>query len=255
MRPVERGPCPKDANGVDLVFAEYGHARPYLIERLGDYCSFCEMPLPTPDVEHIRHKDGNPDLERTWSNFLLSCKSCNSTKGTQVDSEADVAARLWPDQDRSFEAYVYESGGVVRLATTVDKEFAGRAASTARLVGLFKRPNHGLTTEQLKRASDRRYVKRSEAWDEACESLEDLNRSDTPEMRRQILKTVRARGFWSVWMTVFRHDAQMLAVLCELEHFPGTAMGRLMPPPVAAQSPSATATAAPTVPAGTKESL
>lgn len=214
-----------------MVFAEYGHARPYLIARLGDYCSFCEMRLPNPDVEHVRHKDGNPALECTWSNFLLSCKSCNSTKGTQVATAAHVAAHLWPDQDRTFDAFIYEVGGVVRLAPIGGATTATRAAATADLVGLLKRPGQGLTAEQIKKGSDRRYKLRSDAWDEAIESREDLKRNDTPEMRRQILKTARALGFWSVWLTVFRDDPQMVDALVNGLSFPGTAPARLYPIP------------------------
>ena len=86
MRPVERGPRPNDpSTGLGRIFDEYGHARPYLIHQMGDYCSFCEMQLPAAlAVEHIQHKDGKPGLEREWENFLLACPSCNSTKGTKV---------------------------------------------------------------------------------------------------------------------------------------------------------------------------
>lgn len=229
MRPVERGLCPQDADGVTVVFKEYGHAKPYLILRLGDYCSFCEVPLPTPAVEHIRHKDGNPDLECTWTNFLLACTSCNSTKGTTIDTEKDVQNHLWPDQDRSFEAFVYDRDGVVRLAGLDDAALMKRAAATADLVGLLKRPGTGLTTDQLLRASDRRWEKRREVWLEATDAQKDLAEEDTPKLRKYVLRTAKARGFWSVWLTVFRNDPEMVAELCSAAQFPGTAFRRVMP--------------------------
>ena len=70
MRPVERGDCPMDASGTTILFTEYGYAKPHLTVKLGDYCSFCELPLAAGlAVEHIRHKDNNPDLECEWSNL------------------------------------------------------------------------------------------------------------------------------------------------------------------------------------------
>jgi hypothetical protein len=39
-------------------------------------------------------------------------------------------------------------------------------------------------------------------------------------MKDQIIDTVKAKGFWSVWMTVFSDDADMLDRL--MVAFPGT---------------------------------
>ena len=69
-------------------------------------------------------------------------------------------------------------------------------------------------------ASDRRWNNRREAWDIAVESKQDLETNDTPEMRRQIIRSATARGYWSVWMTVFEDDPDMLERL--IESFPGT---------------------------------
>jgi hypothetical protein len=42
MRPLERGPCPLDATGQPLCFGTYQEFKPELMERLGEYCSYCE---------------------------------------------------------------------------------------------------------------------------------------------------------------------------------------------------------------------
>ncbi len=53
MRPVERGQRPV-VNGVAREYKEYGDARNDLIDRVGDYCSYCEIPVPSgPNVEHV----------------------------------------------------------------------------------------------------------------------------------------------------------------------------------------------------------
>ncbi|MFV8756292.1 HNH endonuclease [Nannocystaceae bacterium ST9] len=217
------------------MFDDYAHARPHLVRHLGDYCSFCEIQLSAAlAVEHIRCKDTNPDLECEWDNFLLACPSCNSTKGTKVDTEEDVDLHVWPHRQRTFDAFVYEVGGVVRVAEITNPELAERARATEALVGLGKRPGEGLTRDQILRGSDRRYQKRSEAWDEAIEARNDLLEFDTPAVRKHIVRSALARGFWSVWMTVFRDIEWMQAELCEV--FPGTAKDRVFPLPAHLQS-------------------
>jgi len=230
VRPVARGARPVDEEGVGRDFAEYAHARPHLIERMGDYCSFCEMQLSAAlAVEHIRHKNGNPQLERQWENFLLACPSCNSTKGTKVSSAHDVTCRLWPHTDRTFDVYHYESGGRVSLVPVSDASLAQRAEATEAMLGLTRQPGDGLTAEQIKRGSDNRWKKRREAWDEAVSARTDLLEADTPVVRRKILAVARAQGFWSVWMTVFRDDPEMQRDLCMA--FRGTDVGRVYPLP------------------------
>lgn len=231
MRPVERGPCPNDPiTGVRRSFDDYAHARPYLTNQMGDYCSFCEMQLSASlAVEHIQHKDGNPGLEREWDNFLLACPSCNSTKGTKVDTPADVLARLWPHMDRTFDAFVYGAGGTVRLVPSLDPVLAARAKLTEEMVGLTRRPGAGLTEEQVRKGSDNRWKKRREAWDKAVTARTTLLECDTQAVRKCILDTAQATGFWSVWMTVFRDDVEMQHALCEA--FRGTAHDRVHPLP------------------------
>ena len=64
MRPVERGPRPKTKDEVDLQFAEYGDAQEPLMERIGEFCSYCERYLGhSQHVEHIRPKCLHPKLE------------------------------------------------------------------------------------------------------------------------------------------------------------------------------------------------
>ncbi len=227
MRPIERGPCPLDSSGKKVVFQEYAHARPKLLANLGEYCSYCEIQLSYLATEHIRHKNHNPKLEREWSNFLLACPSCNSTKGTKIDTQADVDDRLWPHLHRTFDAFDYGPGGVVRVRTTGDPRFVARAKATAAMVGLCKRPGSGLTAEQVLRGSDPRWKKRWDVWKTATDMREDLRESDSLKLREFALKCARLSGFWSVWMTVFGDDEQMRLALCRPDVFPGTAPKRV----------------------------
>jgi len=70
MRPVQRGPEPVDADGSERQFRDYKDARTDLIDRIGQYCSYCEMKLDAAlDVEHVQPKTHHPNLKLAWSNF------------------------------------------------------------------------------------------------------------------------------------------------------------------------------------------
>jgi hypothetical protein len=72
------------------------------------------------------------------------------------------------------------------------------------MVGLDRIPN---PDPQVK---DRRWNNRREAWDKAERSLKNLSKCNTDEMRDQIISHAVDKGFWSVWMTVFKNDPDML---------------------------------------------
>ncbi len=214
MRPVLRGLCPQDGQGKDISFTEYAQARRALIGRLGEYCSYCEMQLDASlAVEHVQPKkppgatEVLPERALAWDNFLLACTNCNSTKG---DTDVVVEDYLWPEKDDTFHSLEYSEGGIVR---SIANALQAKADRLIALVGLQKTPN---TAE----ASDRRWLNRREAWDIAILAKERLARCPVEDMKAQIIDTVMAKGFWSVWMTVFKDDPEMLKRLCEA--FPGT---------------------------------
>lgn len=217
MRPVQRGECPQDHNGQEIKFAEYQQARRELIQRMGEYCSYCEMHLDASlAVEHVQPKKppgataAMPERELDWGNFLLACTNCNSSKG---DTDVVLADYLWPDRDDTFRALRYSEGGVVDSAPGMHK---ARADLLIDLVGLRKQPD---TAE----ASDRRWMNRREAWDLAVRAKDRLAKCPTEftdDMREQIVDTAHAKGFWSVWMTVFADDPAMRNRL--LHALPGT---------------------------------
>jgi uncharacterized protein (TIGR02646 family) len=217
MRPVVRGACPTQADGADIVFSAYPMARGKLIERLGECCSYCEMHLDTSlAVEHVQPKKppgaatNDQTRELNWDNFLLACTNCNSTKGNE---DVVLDDHLWPDRDNTFLALTYKQGGLVEAAPGQDND---RAKRTITLVGLDKVPS---AHDQENEASDRRWNNRREAWDIALESKQNLAQLDHPVMRAQIV--LQIQGFWSIWMTVFEHDPDMLERI--LDCIPGTA--------------------------------
>lgn len=228
MRPVIRGDVPTDSNGIAISFSDYAYARKDLIARLGEYCSYCEMQLDASlAVEHVKPKQPRGAqtvdlaLALDWYNFLLACTNCNSTKG---DKPIIVEEYLWPDQDNTFRALVYTEGGRINCHETLEIERAQRLVS---LVGLDKEPDTAT-------ASDRRWLNRREAWDMAEQAKARLARCQIPEMMEQIIDTIKAKGYWSIWMTVFNDQPNMLQRI--INAHPGTDEGCFDVPSYAAIS-------------------
>ncbi|MCK4928868.1 MAG: HNH endonuclease [Methanosarcinales archaeon] len=207
MRPVNRGSIPTDESGNEIIFKEYQNARGKLIERLGETCSYCEMHLDSGlAVEHVKpvrppgSRENIQERETDWHNFLLACPNCNSTK-----SNKDVVLDdyFWPDKDNTFRAFAYSEGGIITPSTEVSAELQSKANATIELTGLDKRPLND------PKASDRRWKNRREAWDIAILAKEELSQNDNDSFRKLIVK-MTGDAYWSIWMTVFQDDSDML---------------------------------------------
>ena len=210
MRPIERGSLPVDEKNNPKVFSKYQDAKGDLIDRLGAYCSYCERRIDASlAVEHKQPKQKNPELELSWDNFLLGCANCNSTK---KDKDVRLDDYYWPDRDNTFLAFEYSEGGIIDIHPNLTDSQKECATKTMELMGLKK------TKDTPK--SDYRLFNRRTVWETAERSLRNLRKNDTPEMREQIVDTATSRGFFSVWMTVFREDRDML--LRFIDAFPGT---------------------------------
>ncbi len=204
MRPVERGVVPLDAKSKPIKFKEYGDARDDLIERLGDYCSYCEAPLFTPAIEHIQPKSLNPCLEKEWSNFLLACSSCNGVKNKKEVNDNNLSDYFWADKDNTFRAFRYEKDRALQVALSLNLAQQKIAQDTLELTGLDRERGHPKFSKK-----DRRCDKRNEAWGKAERAKSNLQTTPTDSMREQIIDTATSTGFWSIWMTVFQDDSDM----------------------------------------------
>lgn len=215
MRPVERGDRPENPDGTRREFRQYRDARDPLLERIGEYCSYCEVVLSTgADLEHVQPKTVVPALERDWDNFLLACGSCNSIKGDQAIAIDDY---LWPDRDNTAKAFVYDYDLPPRPNPELATALQTLASRTISLTGLDRRIGHAQYSRR-----DQRHQRRREAWGIALLSLRDLRMEDTESLRRSIVLLALSRGFWSVWMAVFDDDIDMRRRF--IEAFRGTAI-------------------------------
>lgn len=206
MRSVNRGPRPTGNDGHPISFRKYGDAKDHLIQRIGEYCSYCER---TGDlhVEHVIPRSVARDLETKWSNLLLGCVNCNGCKSNRNHSRDGY---LWPDCDNTFGAFVYRSSGDVFVEDTLVEEERSKASALFKLVRLDKRETH----------TDKRHRKRRQAWRNAA-LARDLARDDNS--RQVVVQLALATGFFSVWMAVFHDDEDMRQRLTEA--FPGTRSG------------------------------
>ncbi len=208
IRPVERGKVPTDTNGQPKQYLKYQHARPDLINRIGKYCSYCERYIPVNlAVEHIQNKDDRPDLELEWDNFLLGCTNCNSIKDQTVKDDATQSEYYWPHLDNTFRAFVYREGGMIGINPNLSPSQQAKAQRTLELTGLDRYP--GAKKESTD--ADDRLHERRDAWNMAQDFKNILStQPNNFELRKLIVKNAKSNGFWSVWMTVFKDDPDML---------------------------------------------
>jgi len=216
MRPVRRGNSPQNQD-----FAPYDSAQKFLISRLGNYCSYCERRVVTQlAVEHIQPK-GLPAyayLIGRWENYLLACVNCNSTK---KDKDVVLADILLPDRDNTFAAFSYtQDGRVEPSAISINNGLFGMAQKTLALTGLDKKICKALD-ENGKQAIIDRVSQRLEVWAIAEETKADVDtNSNNDSVRRLAVKIAQGYGFFSIWMKVFEHDADMRNRL--IDAFAGT---------------------------------
>lgn len=249
MRPVNRGPAPQHSFSAEKDFEQYSLARLDLISAIGEYCSYCEVPLGVNlAIEHIMSKKYGGANE--WDNFLLACPNCNSVKSSKTKSEYDLDEYYWPSDNNTYQIFVYTlqnrtiqsliDDGVMDKPTGVRKEFLNQPynkvwvlpntnfsqnkqtliRNTILLTGL----NRYVPADASAKRSDRRVDNRTDTWDKAnrlgerlaqyCQPYNQLNAIplEINVFIQQIIEVVQAVGFWSAWLTVFIQKFQMVNV-------------------------------------------
>lgn len=212
MRPVNRGPAPRD-------YARYEDAKQDLVNQLGAYCSYCERRIPTLlAVEHIQPK-GLPEyahLECEWTNFLLGCVNCNSAKAS---TPVNLANFVMPDRDNTFAAFQYPETGTVEVAEGLAPNAALMATATRDLTAL-NRLEHADWKEDVTFSALERVGQRVQAWVQAKEARADFEAGRTTA--RATAREALATGFFSIWMAAFCGIPEVRREL--IADFPNTAL-------------------------------
>ena len=214
MRPIDKGESPYSK------INDYHEAEPYLSDRIGRYCSFCEMPIfHVPEIEHREGKASGGDLT-DWRNLLYGCKYCNTRKSQKIKlGEADKW--IWPDKDNTFLAFTYADGKPnvnESYLKSLGVNVLEKAQGLYDGVGLGHYPRNSSD-------KDKRWQGRMAALSIAEESRRVWLKMKDSEFKedelKQIITLAKQTGFFSIWMMIFQEDTE---VKCELiKAFPGTA--------------------------------
>ena len=202
-------------------FKEYQHARRYLIDKIGEYCSYCEQKIVTSlAVEQVKTKSTNKNLELSWSNFLLGCTNCNSTKS---DKEIELNDYLWVDLDNTYNIFAYDKTSLVSVSNRIiDINLITKAQKSIELVGLDKKPSNQGTIE-WKEASDKRFEHRIQAFIDSKDHVKSYSIANQ-SVRIQLLPFIKTivvnQGFWSIWMRAFENFPEVQKEL--ITSFKGT---------------------------------
>lgn len=222
MRPIEKKKpgeivCYTNSNHQEVEhtiqehYQNYGDAKFPLVSNICQYCSYCEgnEKIHSLEVEHMAAKSqgGSPTA---WSNFLLCCKICNTTKGIEIINDE----YHWPHLNNTFYSFIYDETGRVKVNDNIPALSKVRAQNLLNLVKLQRYPG----TDNLPSSKDFRWHYRFEAWNKAYRCKEQfLNGLITED---DIISNAKYTGQWSIWFTVFKGVDSVRSRL--ISDFPGT---------------------------------
>ncbi|MBV7529891.1 hypothetical protein [Chitinophaga sp. sic0106] len=183
-----------------------------LIESLGNYCSYCEMPLSGYHVEHLKFHAAWPEQVtfRQWDELLLICNDCRTHIRIPELNDLSAAAMLWPDKDPSFSLfnsplkyelrkvnYIVENEGEIISQEMKELVFVVAAKDAGEV--LYEKAFNTITHFQLnmqlefyqeakgelrvplsvhQQRLDNRMFKRTETWFDALDSINRLKEAD-----------------------------------------------------------------------------
>lgn len=205
---------------IDKTYKSYQTAKPALVHNLGLFCSYCEDAYHQGRDLHVEHVQPKGYIENgvkiyehlktEWSNFLLSCATCNGSDNKGNKNVVLDKCHL-PHRNNTFKSLVYKEGGVVIINPLLIGDAKIHAQALIELVGLNKSPIDS-------RPGDKRFQKRTNDW-KMAERYKAKYVAGKAEIST-IVDLVKNRGGWSIWYTVFKGHDEVRASLLD---FKGTA--------------------------------
>lgn len=222
MRPIDKGDVPQIEGNVKVV-SDYKDWRQDLIDRLGNYCCYCNLVLnDSPQVEHVIPKSTTPHLRLEWSNMLLACGPCNRAKS---DLDYTDTNHYLPDVHNTHLAFEYiviphPTKKNTNACIPAPSNFQGINIKKAEdTIELFKMTN----VISNARATDLRWKYRYEAVVNATiwrKEWDDWGKTNENGFIRLLLTAATAKGFFSIWYSFFQDEPQIKSAL--LTAFIGT---------------------------------
>jgi hypothetical protein len=226
MRPLNRGNVP-EVNGVPKTVVDYKDWRLDLINRIGKYCSYCNMPLyDSPQVEHVTPK--NPKLGdeagsmTDWDNMLLACGPCNRAKSNHPNSRASHYIPDYHNTHLVFNYIVINHNGSKDGIGCIPIPASGIGINTQKAQNTIDLCKLDIVNNN-KRATDLRWKYRYEALVVAGETRQSFDKiflHYPNEALSFISELAKAKGFFSIWFNVFYDVPEVKERLIEI--FPGT---------------------------------
>jgi uncharacterized protein (TIGR02646 family) len=200
MKPVDKG----EYLG---TFSNHKDAKPELVARLGEFCSYCECHASPQQlhVEHIYPQKPHPEKSKEWDNFLLACATCNTYKryhlGDGIQSLLNESF-LWPHLDNTFNAFKYHPDGLVTVESDLSPDLIIIADATLDMCGSMRSP--AVTTEyrDLGIAYDG-IEKRCSVWEIAERALEAYEENPSENQLNTVCDNCYSNGYFSIWMEIF----------------------------------------------------
>lgn len=210
MRPVERGSIPQ-VEGIDKTVTDYKVWRQDLLDRIGNYCSYCNMVLnDSPQVEHIVPK--NPQVGQpagallAWDNMLLACGPCDRAKSNNPNS---AVTHYIPDYHNTHLAFDYividhpnksNQKACIPIPKITNNNY--QQSKARNTIDLCKLDDLRINL----RATDLRWKYRFEAWHSAnliWRTSWNNWTGKVDDFITLLVDAAKAKGFFSVWFEAF----------------------------------------------------
>jgi uncharacterized protein (TIGR02646 family) len=202
---------PVDKAQTVLGFRAHGDAKPQLLARLGEFCSYCECSGAAQQlhVEHIypQTETAHPGRSKNWRNFLIACPTCNTYKARHLGNgrqQGMLRRFIWPHIDNTVRCFDYLADGRVEITASLHPDVQALAESTRDMVGLMISP--GATADYIGTGIAYDGIqKRSAAWGIAQRARVAYEENPSQNQLASLLDNATQTGHFSIWMQVF-HD-------------------------------------------------
>ncbi|VTR27886.1 HNH endonuclease [Sphingobacterium thalpophilum] len=229
MRPLNKGTTPT-LDGEEITVNSYGEWRRFLIERIGYYCAYCNIPLShNLNVEHVVPKNPVEGAEAgdslAWDNMLLACGPCNNAKSNR---EINANRYYLPEEHNTLLPFTVgeipdnPNAAIIAPSHALTLSQNLKAQATIELFGLNEIDNRN-------KVVDIRWKKRKMALQLARSSfalyseIKVSNRALLPHAASHVARTAAEVGFFIVWFEIFKNEPLVFEQFLVNEILPGTA--------------------------------